>query len=66
MRASRERDFRREQREANNLEEAIETGRRDGLTFRPLQLTDQTRLRGGHKTRRRKVRVWKPIEPASD
>ena len=66
MRASRERDFRREQREANNLEAAIETGRRDGLTFRPLQLTDQTRLRGGRKTRRRKVRVWKPVEPTSD
>lgn len=28
------------------------------LTARPLELTEQTRIRGGRKSRRRTARVW--------
>jgi hypothetical protein len=53
---------RRQMAEARNLLTAIESGRdRRGLTYRLVELTDETRLRGGRESRRRRTRVWRPV-----
>lgn len=61
MRQSLERDHKKEARELVNLVKTVKTGKtKDGLTFRPVELTEKKRTRGGAKSRRRTARVWKP------
>lgn len=60
MRPSREPDYAKDAREFTNFLNAIQTQTKDGLTFRPMVLTEKTRTRGGHRSRRRKARVWEP------
>lgn len=42
----------------------LEHGRdpKTGLTARPVELTEETRRRGGRRSRRRTARVWRPVE----
>jgi hypothetical protein len=52
----------KQQRETKNLLLALATGKdKKGLTFRLVGLTENTRTRGGAKSKRRTVRVWEPI-----
>lgn len=49
-------------KQVERLIETLRTGKdvKTGLTFRPMELTEKTRTRGGKKSRRRTARVWKP------
>lgn len=45
-------------REAHIQEHGVDP--KTGQTIRPLELTGQTRIRGGKNSRRRTARVWQP------
>jgi hypothetical protein len=52
----------KQRREQANLLRALMTGKdKKGLTFRPVQLTDETRERGGKNSTRKIARVWAPV-----
>lgn len=56
------RALKRQQSQDKNLLGAILAGKdRKGLTCRLVELTDETRTRGGKNSRRRTARVWRPV-----
>lgn len=55
------RALKKQRAEVKNAMIALSTGKdKKGLTYRPLVLIEDTRGRGGRKSRRRTARVWKP------